>query len=156
MDSVRAKAVLEQFADAFKAARELADALNVAVGFERREIELRANLEHLGKEQTRAQTEAKSRAEQADRDIQAAYAGFDVQRQKLQAELTGLADQVNTRRAAFEAELVDQKDRLDRAVLESQAMVSQLQAETAAKQQEAADLDRKIESLKNQARRLLS
>ena len=156
MDAVRAKSILENVANQYKAAKDLAEALEIAVSGERRALEFRANLEHLSKEQTLQQ----SRLDQMVADTEhLAIEGRKVhaaEMASLQAERKALSDKLEADRRTAASELAAKQDFYVRFVAESDAEMARLTSEKQAVAEDLIRIQDQIVSLKVKAQQLFS
>ena len=156
LDAVAAKAVLDKFAEAHKASRDLAEALETAVAYERREMELKNNLEHLEKQQValvEADVLARQEAQQA---AQAQKARLATELGAIQAEIRKTAEALRVDQAAAKDTLRQEQAAFDRFLAEAAGARNQIEHETAAKQAELAAINKRIAEAKDKMKVFLA
>jgi predicted nucleic acid-binding Zn-ribbon protein len=156
MDFVQAKSILDKFAQAYRAAEFMSQALEAAASLERRGMELTNNVEHLRKEQDAQQTsltamqagfvqaKAQMEAQHAER-LAALRAQADAERTRVSAEQAQAAEAVRTAKGSLEA-----------ATVRAQGILGTLDVQIADKTKTLAALERQIEALKAQAQKVLT
>lgn len=156
MDFVQAKSILDKFANTYRAAEFMAEALETAASLERRGQELQNNVEHLMKEQVAQQ--------QALDAMLAEFSRSQAQAQQTQAAkmvaMRNESDRVfatleGTRRNIEEGITVAQA-RLDDLTHRGNTISADLDARIRSKQDELTALQTQIEALRAQARSVLN
>ena len=151
-----AKAILDKFANVYRAAEFMAEALETAAGLERRAMELKNNVDHLTKQQATAQ--------EAVRAIEAA--GAEAQRQTAQQQAEARATFQRDADRALKL-LEDTRARMEEGITAAQARLTEYSQRA---DRTIADLDRQIadktrelehktaevEALRAQARQVLN
>src|SRR3990167_3453959 len=102
MDFVEAKAILDKFANTYRAAEFMAEALETAASLERRAMELQNNVDHLVKQQADAQARL-AEIEAAGPESQRRFAEQQaVDRRRAQDESDRVLRRAEETRAAIE------------------------------------------------------
>ena len=156
LDAVAAKAVLDKFAESFKAARDLGDALETAVQYERHQMELKNNLEHLEKQQ-REQMEAFATQQ---RDAQATATA---QKARLATELGAIQAEIRTtaERSRLEQDYARRKQaeaqvQFDAFTQQAAAAMNEIERDKAAKQAELTAMEKRITEAKDKMKVFLA
>jgi len=156
MDFVQAKSILDKFAQAYKAAEYMSEALETAVSLERRGMELAANVRHLEAEQ-QAQTVSLAAMEA---EAAQTLAGLQQAQQQKITQWRAEADRVQAglaaERARVEGELAEARQRVQDYSQRATATLAHLDRQIAQKQEELAAREAQIEALRAQARQVLT
>ena len=156
MDFVAAKAVLDKFAHVFRAAEFMADALETAASLERRAMELSNNVEHLTKQQQAAQDELTAiRTAAAEAQARAAKQA-SAERARVQQDAEQTLQSLGYTRAKIEDGIAAAQARLADYTSRADATIRTLDQQIAAKQEEVGRLEASIETLRAQARSILT
>lgn len=156
MDYVQAHAILSKFAQAYRAAEFMADALELAASLERRSMELTNNVEHLRKEQNAQQT-----------SLDAMQAGFVQARDQMQQQHGERLAALRQEAATLQARLASERAVAEQAVTEARARaeadgaraqqtIAELDGQITDKREAVLALDKQIEALRAQARLVLN
>jgi len=155
MDFVSAKAILDKFAHAYRAAEFMAEALDTAASLERRAMELRANVEHLEKEQAAQQAAQTIQAAQQVAAQQQAQQAHAARMAALQGEHQRVRDTLLAQRTQIDEEIVARRQAFEESVGTAHKVLAGLTDRITDRQRELQTLEQQIEALKAQARQVL-
>lgn len=156
MDFVAAKAILDKFAQVYRAAEFMGDALETAASLERRGMELKNNVEHLTKQQAEAQA-AVQRIEAAGTEAQRQSGQQQAEaRAKFQRDADRALKLLEDSRARMEEGITAAQTRLTEYSQRADRTIADLDRQIAEKTQELASLQQSIEAIKARAREVLN
>lgn len=156
MDFVAAKAILDKFANVYRAAEFMGDALETAASLERRGMELKNNVDNLTKQQAEAQAAVKS-IEAAGADAQRRIAQQQAEaRDKFQRDADRALKLLEDTRARMEEGITAAQARLTEYSRRADTDIAALDRQIADKTRELQQMTEAIEALKAQARQVLN
>ena len=156
MDAVRAKSILDPFKHVFRAAEFLSEALDTAATAERRQGELKNNLEHLEKQQAEAQA-ALHAIEAAGVESQRHLAQQQAEaRAKFQRDADRALKLLEDTRARIEEGITAAQARLTEYTQRAERTIVDLDRQIADKTRELEQITDAVEALRAQARQVLN
>lgn len=154
MDFVQAKSILDKFANTYRAAEFMAEALETAVSLERQQMELTNNVEHLQKEQAAQQISLEAMRRAETEGVSAMQGRQAARLAVLQADHDRLSAGLATQRTAVEHELRSARASLDDYTRRANVTMADLDRQLAERREALHAMQEQIEALKAIARQV--